>query len=108
MELGRDGMPTRLIGTHTDITDRRRHEWEIRELAGRLRWRADHDDLTGLLGRASFICRATAVAAQRRVDGADLAVLWIDLDSFKRINDAAADTRWAIRCCRRWRSVCWT
>lgn len=88
MEIGPDGLPTRLIGTHTDITERRRAESEIRELNRRLRWRADHDDLTGLLGRAGFIERATEVVEQRRADGGALAVLWIDLDSFKRINDS--------------------
>ncbi|NMD54259.1 MULTISPECIES: EAL domain-containing protein [Tsukamurella] len=88
MEAGPDGLPTRLIGTHTDVTDRRLAESEIRELNRRLLWRADHDDLTGLLGRAGFIERATEVVALRRDDGADLAVLWIDLDSFKRINDS--------------------
>lgn len=88
MEVGPDGVPTRLIGTLTDITERRRAESEIRELNRRLRWRADHDDLTGLLGRAGFIERATDVVEQRRADGDALAVLWIDLDSFKRINDS--------------------
>lgn len=88
METGPDGAPTRLIGTITDITERRRAESEIRELNRRLRWRADHDDLTGLLGRAGFIERATDVVEQRRADGDALAVLWIDLDSFKRINDS--------------------
>ncbi len=88
MEVGPDGLPIRLIGTHSDVTDRRRAESEIRELNRRLRWRADHDDLTGLLGRVGFIERATQVVEQRRADGDTLAVLWIDLDSFKRINDS--------------------
>lgn len=88
LETGPDGVPTRLIGTHTDVTERRRAESEIRDLNRRLRWRADHDDLTGLLGRAGFIERATEVVEQRRADGGALAVLWIDLDSFKRINDS--------------------
>ncbi|WP_019202982.1 EAL domain-containing protein [Tsukamurella sp. 1534] len=88
MEIGPSGLPSRLIGTHTDITDRRSSEEEIRELNLRLRRRADHDDLTDLLGRAGFIERATEVVRRRRADGAALAVLWIDLDSFKRINDS--------------------
>lgn len=88
METGPDGTPTRLIGTLTDVTERRRAESEIRELNRRLRWRADHDDLTGLLGRAGFIERASKLVELRREDGESLAVLWIDLDSFKRINDS--------------------
>ncbi|ADG78723.1 Diguanylate cyclase/phosphodiesterase with PAS/PAC sensor(S) OS=Tsukamurella paurometabola (strain ATCC 8368 / DSM / CCUG 35730 / CIP 100753 / JCM 10117/ KCTC 9821 / NBRC 16120 / NCIMB 702349 / NCTC 13040) OX=521096 GN=Tpau_2112 PE=4 SV=1 [Tsukamurella paurometabola] len=88
MEWDDDGRPTRIIGTHSDITERHTHEREIRELTHRLQWRADHDDLTELLGRTTFVERATRVVEERRADGAELAVLWVDLDSFKRINDS--------------------
>jgi diguanylate cyclase (GGDEF)-like protein len=46
-----------------------------------LRWAATHDPLTGLLNRAEF---------ERRLDRAadsDLVLLYVDLDSFKPIND---------------------
>lgn len=49
---------------------------------------ADHDDLTGLLARRAFVERAEGVLARTRDDGDHLAVLWVDLDAFKRVNDA--------------------
>lgn len=48
---------------------------------------ADHDVLTGLLGRAAFLRGAADAVAGRHHDGATLAILWIDIDSFTRIND---------------------
>ena len=47
-----------------------------------------HDELTGLPNRALFIDRAQhALAAQRR-HGQALAVMFLDVDRFKRINDS--------------------
>ena len=47
-----------------------------------LRWAASHDPLTGLANRSEFARRLDEVA------GADLVLLYIDLDDFKPINDA--------------------
>jgi diguanylate cyclase (GGDEF)-like protein/PAS domain S-box-containing protein len=64
-----------------DVTDRK-------ELEGELRFQALHDTLTGLANRALFADRVTH-ALQRRSDRQDLvAVLFIDLDDFKTINDS--------------------
>jgi len=49
---------------------------------------ADHDDLTGLLGRAAFIRRAGEVVADRGSDHLTMGILWVDLNAFKRINDS--------------------
>ncbi|HJS87940.1 MAG TPA: bifunctional diguanylate cyclase/phosphodiesterase [Acetobacteraceae bacterium] len=50
---------------------------------------ASHDALTKLPNRALFLDRlAQAIAARRRDPGADLAVLFIDLDCFKFVNDS--------------------
>jgi diguanylate cyclase (GGDEF)-like protein len=47
-----------------------------------------HDELTGLPNRALFVDRAQhALAAQRR-HGQTLAVMFLDVDRFKRINDS--------------------
>jgi diguanylate cyclase (GGDEF)-like protein len=46
-----------------------------------LRWAASHDPLTGLVNRAEFGRLLDAVA------GADIVLLYIDLDDFKPIND---------------------
>ena len=59
-----------------------------RELEELLRHDARHDHLTGLLNRAAFgdaTSRAAAVAAHR---GTSIAMLYIDLDGFKLINDS--------------------
>ncbi|WP_328477094.1 diguanylate cyclase [Actinoplanes sp. NBC_00393] len=53
---------------------------ESRELHERLRYQADHDELTGLANRRRFTAGVTAAAG-------DAAVLLIDLNGFKQIND---------------------
>lgn len=70
-----------LVSEQRDLTSR------LEEAAATLRHRADHDDLTGALARAAFVHRVEEAMAARRIDGGALAVLWVDLDGFKRIND---------------------
>ena len=57
-------------------------------LAGQLRHQAFHDHLTGLANRTLFAERVTRSLARSRVDGGSVAVLFIDLDDFKVINDS--------------------
>jgi diguanylate cyclase (GGDEF)-like protein len=67
------------VATHEDITERRRADAKIAFLAR-------HDVLTGLANRALLHERlGQAFAAGRR--GAEFAVLFLDLDRFKSIND---------------------
>ena len=69
------------IWVYTDITESKRREAEARDLA-------HHDSLTGLPNRRLLGDRmAQALAAARRNAGR-LAILLIDLDRFKPINDA--------------------
>jgi len=63
-----------------DVTAQRRHE----EALGYL---ADHDPLTGLSNRRRFDAELTAHLERCRVDGPVGAVLTLDLDQFKAIND---------------------
>jgi diguanylate cyclase (GGDEF)-like protein len=49
---------------------------------------AFHDNLTGLANRALFLDRVERAVAARRRDAAPLAVLCLDLDNFKTVNDA--------------------
>jgi diguanylate cyclase (GGDEF)-like protein/PAS domain S-box-containing protein len=65
----------------SDVTDARRAERELRH-------QALHDALTGLPNRALLTDRlGTAVARQKRSGTGPLAVIFLDLDQFKMIND---------------------
>lgn len=63
-----------------DITERQRAEETIRQMAY-------HDPLTGLPNRALFNDRLEAALAHARRGNDRLAVLLLDLDQFKEIND---------------------
>lgn len=58
------------------------------EAEHKLRLQADTDGLTGLLNRRAWLERAEDALAVARRYGAPLAVLMIDIDHFKQINDA--------------------
>ena len=75
------GHITGYIGSTTDITEHRRAEAEIE-------WLAYHDSLTGLPNRRLFLDRlTTAINADRQLSSFG-AVLQLDLDHFKHLNDA--------------------
>ncbi len=63
-----------------DVTDRKQLEQELRH-------QALHDALTGLANRALYSDRVAHALARHDRSGADLAVLLIDLDDFKSVND---------------------
>jgi diguanylate cyclase (GGDEF)-like protein/PAS domain S-box-containing protein len=78
---GAGGGGARLVGSLTDITQRR-------SLQDQLEHQALHDSLTGLPNRALFMDRLSAAMATVRRDPArGYAVLWLDLDGFKAVND---------------------
>jgi diguanylate cyclase (GGDEF)-like protein len=60
---------------------------QLRELETQLKKLAFHDPLTGLANRSLFAERVAAALATERADGHDCAVLFVDLDDFKTIND---------------------
>ena len=69
-----------IVSVSRDITDRRAAEEQIE-------YQAYHDALTGLPNRALFRDRLTvALAHAKRLEGS-LAVMFLDLDSFKLVND---------------------
>ncbi|MBF0093604.1 MAG: diguanylate cyclase [Alphaproteobacteria bacterium] len=77
---GHDGTIENFVGVFNDVTEQRQKE-------DRIRHRAFHDALTGLPNRALLEDRLNqSVARARRHDGG-LAVLFLDLDGFKPIND---------------------
>lgn len=64
-----------------DIRDRLAAQARIHRLA-------HHDSLTGLFNRATFIERLQRMMTTARVSDAQAALLFIDLDHFKRVNDS--------------------
>ena len=76
----RDGHAIGIVLVLRDIT----HE---RALAARLEHQATHDSLTGLTNRREFETRLSAAIEDRRTHGTEYALLYLDLDQFKVIND---------------------
>lgn len=64
-----------------DVTEQRR-------MSGEMSHRATHDALTGLANRAEFETRLRRVLLKSHEDGGENALLYIDLDQFKLVNDA--------------------
>lgn len=59
-----------------------------REIARQMTWRATHDALTGLINRVEFESRLKALHDGCLSQGGEHAVLFIDLDQFKVVNDS--------------------
>ncbi|TVQ10250.1 MAG: EAL domain-containing protein [Leptolyngbya sp. DLM2.Bin27] len=97
-----DGAVTSLVGTLTDITDRKLIE-------DRLTYEALHDPLTGAPNRAFFMEQLNAAVEEVKAATDILfAVLFIDLDRFKVINDSLGHLvgdQLLIECAQRLNSV---
>ena len=77
---GKSGEVANHIGIAIDITDRKLNEERIQFLA-------HHDVLTELPNRSLCVQRLQMALAQAPITGEKVAVLFIDLDRFKAIND---------------------
>jgi diguanylate cyclase (GGDEF)-like protein/PAS domain S-box-containing protein len=64
-----------------DVTEQRR-------LSGEMNYRATHDALTGLVNRTEFETRLRNVLNRAQEDKSNHALMFIDLDQFKLVNDA--------------------
>ncbi|PIT04331.1 diguanylate cyclase [Bradyrhizobium nitroreducens] len=78
--LGETGEPQYLIKTHEDVTDRRQTE-------SRMAHMAYHDGLTDLPNRAAFLQALTQMIEACEGTGEEFAVLCVDLDGLKEVND---------------------
>ncbi|GAA2729658.1 putative bifunctional diguanylate cyclase/phosphodiesterase [Cellulomonas aerilata] len=81
----RDGEPLHYVGQVEDVS-------EVRRAHAMLEQRALYDHLTGLANRSLLLDRLTRALADRAMDPATdrglVAVVYMDLDHFKRINDS--------------------
>ena len=64
-----------------DVTEQRR-------ITGEMSYRARHDALTGLVNRLEFETQLDRLLAKSRQNGSVHALMYIDLDQFKLVNDA--------------------
>lgn len=78
-----DGLPTRIAGSLTDIHERKHSERQLQH-------DALHDALTGLPNRTLFVDRLQHAMDRgtRLIDAAGPAVLFLDIDRFKVVNDS--------------------
>ncbi|MYM81015.1 EAL domain-containing protein [Duganella sp. FT50W] len=76
-----DGSAAALVAVIEDISQRKRFEEELMHLAR-------HDALTGLANRTLLLDRVSQAIAQARRSGNQVAMLFLDLDRFKTINDS--------------------
>lgn len=71
---------THIVGSETDITERKKLELELEK-------KANYDNLTGLPNRRLFFEQLERLIVQSERDKTQFALLFIDLDGFKDIND---------------------
>ncbi len=77
----RTGAVTHFVGLQNDVTERQRYE-EV------LAYRATHDELTGLPNRQLLLDHLQQSLLTAKSDGREIAVVFIDLDDFKLVNDS--------------------
>jgi len=78
---GESGKVTHFVGIQNDVTERKTHEIQLER-------QANYDTLTGLANRNLVQDRLNQALAYSHRHDCGLAVLFIDLDHFKNINDS--------------------
>ncbi|MFI0414497.1 MAG: EAL domain-containing protein [Candidatus Thiodiazotropha sp.] len=74
------GNANRIVGTHVDISEKKRQEARILK-------QAHFDGLTGLPNRFLAMDRLSQLLKEASRDKSKVAILFLDLDGFKRVND---------------------
>ena len=76
-----------VVRQHVTLTENHHLVQQLAATERRLRHQAMHDSLTGLGGRAMLHDRLGAAVRRHRDHGLPIAVVFIDLDDFKQVND---------------------
>lgn len=79
--LDTNNRPIRVAGTHVDIS-------EITKVQKKLKFQAEHDILTSLPNRLLFLDRLQQSLKSAQGHNEKLAILFMDLDHFKEVNDS--------------------
>lgn len=87
MERDDNGQPRRVVGTHLDITERKRSQLELEHMNAQLQALSLTDGLTGVANRRQFDQALAAEWARGLRQAQPLALLMIDVDHFKLYND---------------------
>ncbi len=85
--LNESGEVEAIIELGHDITDHIMVHEQLQQQTNRLSYQANHDALTGLPNRVLFVDRVAQTIKRSQREQAKMAILFIDLDRFKEIND---------------------
>ena len=86
------GKPISMIGAALDITDKKGLELQLQRQNSLVEFKRYYDDLTGLPNRKLLIKNLEEKITASTHSGKKIAVLFIDLDDFKALNDALGHT----------------
>jgi diguanylate cyclase (GGDEF)-like protein/PAS domain S-box-containing protein len=76
-----------VLGLDRNILERKQAETQLQALTERFEHAAHHDLLTGLPNRAMLMDRLALELTRAKRSGTEVAVMFLDLDDFKRVND---------------------
>jgi diguanylate cyclase (GGDEF)-like protein/PAS domain S-box-containing protein len=85
---GPDGQATRLVGTNADVTEKKSAAQVLEAQRAELERLAQYDALTGLPNRNLFNERVARALGRGRRSREPTALLYLDIDRFKAINDS--------------------